>query len=109
VPSFERSRLYGASNLHAISDGWRVLSIIARESRALRKSPHMRTRALAELLKEERANALRAEHEHSGVVLTEEESALRLVETQLPGSESKVIDFRDTSEAGRRSGRLARG
>ncbi len=38
VPSFEGSRLHGASNLNAIADGWRVLSIIARESRALRKS-----------------------------------------------------------------------
>jgi glycosyltransferase involved in cell wall biosynthesis len=31
VPSFERSRFYGASNLHAVSDGIRVLRTIHRE------------------------------------------------------------------------------
>lgn len=31
VPSFEHRRLYGASNLHTLRDGWRVLRIIARE------------------------------------------------------------------------------
>jgi Glycosyl transferase family 2 len=36
VPSFEGVRLHGSSNLRAFTDGWRVLSIIARESRALR-------------------------------------------------------------------------
>lgn len=36
VPSFEGARLHGSSNLRAIADGWRVLSIIAHESRALR-------------------------------------------------------------------------
>lgn len=39
VPSFEGERLHGSSNLRAFADGWRVLSIIARESRALRKAP----------------------------------------------------------------------
>jgi glycosyltransferase involved in cell wall biosynthesis len=50
VPSFEGVRLHGSSNLNAIADGWRVLSIIARESRALRKSPHVRARALEQML-----------------------------------------------------------
>ncbi len=40
VPSFEGERLHGSSNLRAFADGWRVLSIIARESRALRRAPH---------------------------------------------------------------------
>lgn len=38
VPSFERARMHGASNLHVIADGWRVLSTIARERNALRAS-----------------------------------------------------------------------
>lgn len=44
VPSFEGPRLHGASNLRAISDGWRVLSIIAREHRALEKGRPARPR-----------------------------------------------------------------
>lgn len=47
VPSFERARLHGSSNLNAIADGWRVLSTIAREKKALRTSPHVRTGASA--------------------------------------------------------------
>jgi hypothetical protein len=31
VPSQERNRLYGSSNLRAISDGWRILKVILRE------------------------------------------------------------------------------
>lgn len=31
VPSHERSRIHGASNLHAVRDGWRVLKTIWRE------------------------------------------------------------------------------
>ncbi|MEV0582853.1 glycosyltransferase family 2 protein [Nonomuraea sp. NPDC050310] len=31
VPSMERSRLHGESNLHAVRDGWRVLKTIFRE------------------------------------------------------------------------------
>ena len=31
VPSFERGRIHGASNLHAVRDGWRVLRLILRE------------------------------------------------------------------------------
>ncbi len=50
VASYEGPRLHGASNLRAFSDGWRVLSIIARESRALRDSAHVRTAALEQLL-----------------------------------------------------------
>ncbi len=50
VPSFEGVRLHGSSNLRAFADGWRVLSIIARESRALRKASH--GSALAQLLEE---------------------------------------------------------
>lgn len=52
VPSFEGSRLHGASNLRAISDGWRVLSIIARESRALGKTRPARARTRVPLFEE---------------------------------------------------------
>lgn len=53
VPSFEGVRLHGTSNLHAFTDGWRVLSIIARESRALRKgSAPRRASVPAQLLRE---------------------------------------------------------
>ena len=31
VPSYEYSRLHGASHLHALADGWRVLTLIVRE------------------------------------------------------------------------------
>src|SRR6185312_11400940 len=31
VPSFERGRIHGVSNLHAVRDGWRVLRLILRE------------------------------------------------------------------------------
>jgi hypothetical protein len=31
VPSHERNRLYGSSNLRAISDGWRILKVILQE------------------------------------------------------------------------------
>ncbi len=31
VPSHERSRIHGVSNLHAVRDGWRVLRTIWRE------------------------------------------------------------------------------
>ena len=37
VPSFERERLYGTSNLRAVRDGWRVLRTIVRER--LRSNP----------------------------------------------------------------------
>jgi hypothetical protein len=38
VGSFEGRRMYGTSNLNAISDGWRVLRTIAAEKNALRRS-----------------------------------------------------------------------
>jgi hypothetical protein len=31
IPSFERPRLHGESNLSAIGDGWRILRLIAQE------------------------------------------------------------------------------
>jgi hypothetical protein len=31
VPSFERCRLFGASNLRAVRDGWRILKVILQE------------------------------------------------------------------------------
>ncbi len=37
VPSHERSRLYGASNLRAVRDGWRILTLIVREKRSMRR------------------------------------------------------------------------
>lgn len=33
VPSFERRRLYGESNLRAFTDGWRILTVIVQERR----------------------------------------------------------------------------
>ena len=33
VPSFERGRIHGESNLHAVRDGFRVLKTIIREWR----------------------------------------------------------------------------
>jgi len=42
VPSFEHPRMYGASNLNAISDGWRVLKAIIRER--LTTAPDSRAR-----------------------------------------------------------------
>ena len=39
IPSFEDSRIHGLSNLHAISDGWRVLRTILRERFSIR--PHV--------------------------------------------------------------------
>jgi glycosyltransferase involved in cell wall biosynthesis len=42
VASFENARLHGSSNLRAVRDGSRVLSIIAREHRALRRSSRRR-------------------------------------------------------------------
>jgi glycosyltransferase involved in cell wall biosynthesis len=38
VPSHERSRIHGVSNLHAVRDGWRVLKTILRE-RGRRPAP----------------------------------------------------------------------
>jgi glycosyltransferase involved in cell wall biosynthesis len=37
VPSHERSRLFGASNLRAVRDGWRILKLIVREKRSMRR------------------------------------------------------------------------
>ena len=31
IPSHERRRIYGASNLRAFRDGWRILKLIMRE------------------------------------------------------------------------------
>ena len=31
IPSHERSRIHGTSNLHARRDGWRVLKVIVKE------------------------------------------------------------------------------
>ncbi|MFF5208998.1 glycosyltransferase family 2 protein [Streptosporangium sp. NPDC000396] len=39
VPSHERSRIHGASNLHAVRDGWRVLKTILRERTRRRTEP----------------------------------------------------------------------
>lgn len=53
VPSYEGPRLHGASNLRAFADGWRVLSIIARESSTLRNSAQVRSTTLEQLLSEQ--------------------------------------------------------
>jgi glycosyltransferase involved in cell wall biosynthesis len=49
VPSYERDRIHGMSNLHAVRDGVRVLRTIARErrSRRPRRSPPARLRRRA--------------------------------------------------------------
>jgi len=39
VPSFEHSRIHGASNLHTFKDGWRVLKTIVRERRRKASTP----------------------------------------------------------------------
>ncbi len=46
VPSFERPRVHGLSNLNAASDGWRVLKTIVRERRSGRRAPTVRNRVL---------------------------------------------------------------
>ncbi|MER7500613.1 glycosyltransferase family 2 protein [Nonomuraea pusilla] len=41
VPSHERCRIHGESNLHAVRDGWRVLKTIVRErARGTAAAPH---------------------------------------------------------------------
>ena len=49
VPSYERDRIHGMSNLHAVRDGVRVLRTIARERRSARprRSPPARLRRRA--------------------------------------------------------------
>jgi glycosyltransferase involved in cell wall biosynthesis len=37
VPSFEHRRVYGASNLHIVLDGWRIAKVIIREWRSYRR------------------------------------------------------------------------
>ena len=44
VPSFERLRMHGLSNLNAASDGMRVLKTILRERRSGRRAPAERAR-----------------------------------------------------------------
>ena len=39
VPSHERRRIFGASNLRACRDGWRILKVIIRERTANRRAP----------------------------------------------------------------------
>jgi glycosyltransferase involved in cell wall biosynthesis len=48
VPSFERDRIHGESNLSAVNDGWRILKTIARERfrRAANWRPEARTPSL---------------------------------------------------------------
>lgn len=43
VPSYEGQRIFGVSNLRAVSDGWRVLTTIARENRRHRETAALRT------------------------------------------------------------------
>lgn len=47
VPSFERDRIHGESNLNAITDGLRVLRTIGKEARAGRASASRRAKSLA--------------------------------------------------------------
>jgi glycosyltransferase involved in cell wall biosynthesis len=47
VPSYERLRVHGASNLNAFTDGFRVLKTIGTERRRSRRENQARQRALA--------------------------------------------------------------
>jgi len=38
VPSFERPRIHGKSNLHTFRDGFRVLKVIVRERRRMEEA-----------------------------------------------------------------------
>ena len=58
VPSFETDRIHGASNLHAVRDGLRVLRTVVLERRNLRA--HRRARGIGSLLRSERVIDLRA-------------------------------------------------
>lgn len=96
VPSFEGARLHGASNLHAVSDGWRVLSIIARESRALRRGSQVHSGALAQLL-EERSDASCSEPEDAVIVPDREDLAL----ATMPRSPCPTPSTRESRHNGR--------
>lgn len=42
IPSHERRRIYGSSNLHAFRDGWRILKVIIRERLSRVREPDRR-------------------------------------------------------------------
>ena len=46
VPSFERRRIHGKSNLRALPDGWMILKTILRERTRGRRVPAKRTVAV---------------------------------------------------------------
>lgn len=46
IPSHEHCRIYGASNLHVVVDGWRILKVIVAEALAERARPESRARSL---------------------------------------------------------------
>lgn len=46
VPSYERCRIYGSSNLRAVRDGWRILKVILREKFASGDRASMRNSEL---------------------------------------------------------------
>jgi glycosyltransferase involved in cell wall biosynthesis len=50
VPSFEHARIHGASNLNAISDGWRVLRTIIAEREYHRRTAHAKRVSSGNLL-----------------------------------------------------------
>jgi hypothetical protein len=103
--------LHGASNLRAVTDGWRVLSIIARESRALRNSAHVRSAALEQLLTEplEYAGGVdRADEEGVAVAWPEPELALAARDEDLEADhENNVIQLDYAAAIDRQSGRFA--
>lgn len=51
VPSFEAPRIYGGSNLRAVSDGLRVLSTIAMEHQSLRRGARLQQDVVSALLR----------------------------------------------------------
>jgi glycosyltransferase involved in cell wall biosynthesis len=106
VPSFERQRLHGASNLHAFADGWRVLSIIARESRALQSSQQIRNTGLAQLL--ERTKPQYSEPRSPATLGADrgQGAAIGLAFAGA-GEADNVIDLHAPSELDRRTGELA--
>jgi glycosyltransferase involved in cell wall biosynthesis len=49
IPSHERCRIYGKSNLRVMEDGWRILKVIAAEALAERAGPEWRARSARSL------------------------------------------------------------
>jgi glycosyltransferase involved in cell wall biosynthesis len=90
VPSFERSRVHGESNLNAISDGWRVLKTIATErNRAKTKRTPAKAQSDVPIVKEA-ASMIKLPSQVPGQLLTHLAAAeLNLPVTAGPPSTSR--------------------